>query len=130
MERIKEVVSGTAMFFAINLAINLGMYLLASGICLYSSSCTGVQWSEYMFWLSMLAMIAAMPIILASMNTSRGYFDNPLTAGQDMKVASTIIKHERRELSSRTVFMLRMLTTGATGMVISALIEILTRTTP
>jgi len=83
-----------------------------------------------MFWLSFLAMVAAMPIILASMNTSRGYFDNPLTAGQDLKVAGTIIAHERKELSSRTLFMLRMLSTGATGMAISAAIDLMSRSRP
>ena len=80
-----------------------------------------------MFWLSMLAMIGAMPAILASMNTSRGYFDNPYTAGADLAVASTIIKSERRGLNKRTAFMLRMLSIGIMGIVISAVIEILTR---
>jgi hypothetical protein len=87
-------------------------------------------WSEYMFWLSMLALIAGMPAVIASLNTSRGYFDNPLTAGADLQVAGTIIKHERKELSKRTLYTLRMFSIGFLGIAVSAIIDVLTRTSP
>ena len=33
------------------------------------------------------------------MSSSRGYFDNPLTAGADLAAAKTIVQSERRDLS-------------------------------
>ena len=83
-----------------------------------------------MFWLSMLAMIAGMPAVLASLSSSRGYFDNPYTAGADMAVAGTIIQSERKELSKRTMYTLRMFSIGILGIAVSAFIELLTRTSP
>jgi hypothetical protein len=127
MVQFKRVVSSIARFLAISLLIDLGMFLVASILCLTNLNCTGEQWSEYMFWLSMIALVAGMPAVLASLSTSRGYFDNPMTAGADMQVAGTIIQHERRELSKRTVYTLRMFSIGILGIVISAMIDFLSR---
>ena len=80
-----------------------------------------------MFWAGIIALITAMPAVLAGLNTSRGYFDNRLTAGMDMQVAQTIIQSERKGLDKRTAY---ALTAGAVGLIailISALIDILTR---
>ena len=130
MARFKQIVSGITRFLLISLLIDLGMFLLVSAYCLTRDNITGEQWSEYMFWISMLALIAGMPAVLASLSSSRGYFDNPLTAGADMAVASTIIQSERRELSKRTMYTLRMFSIGIFGIAISALIEFLSRTSP
>lgn len=130
MERFKNSVSAVTRFLMISLLIVMGMYLLVSVYCLLNDNCTGETWSEYMFWLSMLAMIAGMPAILASLSSSRGYFDNPYTAGADMAVAGTIIQSERRELSKRTKYTLRMFSIGIIGIAVSAFIELLTRTSP
>jgi hypothetical protein len=130
MDRIKYTISGITRFLSISLFIDLGMFLLVSALCLFTDNCSGAQWSEYMFWLSMLVLIAGMPAVLASLSASRGYFDNPLTAGQDMLVAQTIIQSERRQLSKRTLYTLRMFSIGIIGIAISAFIDILTRTNP
>ena len=130
MARFKQVVSSTARFLSISLLIDLGMFLIVSAFCLLGDSCSGESWSEYMFWLSMLAMIAGMPAVLASLSSSRGYFDNPYTAGADMAVAGTIIQSERKELSKRTVYTLRMFSIGIIGIAISAFIDLLSRTNP
>ncbi|TFG71941.1 MAG: hypothetical protein E4H27_03580 [Anaerolineales bacterium] len=89
-----------------------------------------MTWSEYMFWFSMLAFIAGMPAVVASMSSSRGYFDNPLTAGADLAAAKTIVQSERRDLSNRTMYTLRMFSIGILGITTSAVIDLLTRTTP
>ena len=130
MEKVKEIVSSTAKFLSVSLLIVLGMFTVVSVFCLTKDYCNGMIWSEYMFWISMLALIAGMPAVIASLNTSRGYFDNPLTAGADLQVAGTIIKHERRELSKRTVYTLRMFSIGFLGIAVSAIIDMLTRTSP
>ncbi len=130
MDRIKSTISGIARFLSFALLIDLGLFLLVSGYCLTGDSCTGVLWSEYMFWISMLALIAGMPAVIASMSSSRGYFDNPMTAGADLAVAKTIIESERRDLSNRTVYTIRMFTIGIIGMAISAIIDLMTRASP
>ena len=79
------------------------------------------------FWAGILALVAAMPAVLAMLNTSRGYFDNPLTAGMDLQVAETIIKDGRKGLDKRTAFALKAGAVGAGAIAISALIDILTR---
>jgi hypothetical protein len=127
MAKAKKIISDITRFLSISLLVDLGMFLLVSIFCLTRESCTGEQWSEYMFWASMLALIAGMPAVLASLSSSRGYFDNPMTAGADMAVAETIIKQERRELSKRTIYTLRMFSIGIMGITISAFIEYLTR---
>jgi hypothetical protein len=75
----------------------------------------------------LLAMLAALPAFLAALNTRRGYFDNPLTAGMDMQVAQTIIKDGRKGLNKRTAFALKAGAVGAGAIAISALIDVLTR---
>ena len=130
MDKVKRVISTITRFFLISLLIDLGMFLAVSAFCLLSKNCFGALWSEYMFWLSMLALIAGMPAVLASLSSSRGYFDNPMTAGADMAVAGTIIQSERREMSKRTIYTLRMFSIGFIGIIISAIIEVLTRTNP
>lgn len=130
MESVKAIISGIARFLSISLLIVLGIFLLVSVFCFTRDTCTGVGWSEYMFWASMLALIAGMPAVVASMSSSRGYFDNPMTAGADLAVAKTIVQSERRDLSKRTMYTLRMFSIGIFGIAISAFIDILTRTKP
>lgn len=127
MEKIKLALLTVVRFLGLTLLIDLGIFAVVSLTCLVGTRCTNVQWSERMFWAGMLAMIAAMPAILASLNTSRGYFDNPLTAGMDMQVAQTIIKDGRKGLSKRTAFALKAGAVGMGAIGISALIDVLTR---
>ena len=127
MEKIKLALLTVVRFLGLTLLIDLGIFAVVSLTCLVGTRCTNVQWSERMFWAGMLAMIAAMPAILASLNTSRGYFSNPLTAGMDMQVARTIIKDGRKGLSKRTAFALKAGAVGMGAIGISALIDVLTR---
>ncbi len=130
MTRFKEAISGIAKFLCISLLIDLAMFLLASFLCFRGETCTSMAWSEFMFWFSMIAFIAGMPAVVASMSSSRGYFDNPLTAGADLAAAKTIVQSERRDLSKRTMYTLRMFSVGILGIATSAAIDFLTRPAP
>ena len=127
MERIKALLISTVKFLGFTLLIDLGLFAIVSLSCLFGTRCTSLQWSERMFWAGMLAIVAAMPAVLAMLSTSQGYFDNPLTAGMDMQVAKTIIEDGRRGLSKRSKFAIRAASIGIGAIAISALIDVLTR---
>lgn len=127
MERVKAFLIGAAKFLGFVLLIDLGIFAVVSLTCLLGTRCTNLQWSERMFWGGMLAMLSGMPAVLAAMNTSRGYFDNPMTMGMNLQVAETIIKDGRKGLGKRTRFALTAGTVGIIAIAISALIDILTR---
>lgn len=127
MEKVKKALVAIGRFIGIVLLVDLGLFIIVTISCQFGIRCTGGAWSERMFWAGIIALITAMPAVLAGLNTSRGYFDNRLTAGMDMQVAQTIIQSERKGLDKRTAY---ALTAGAVGLIailISALIDILTR---
>lgn len=127
MEKVKKALVSIGRFLGIILLADIGLFVVVSVSCLFGTRCTGAVWSERMFWAGIIAMITAMPAVLAGLNTSRGYFDNRLTAGMDMQVAQTIIQSERRGLDKRTAYALKAGAVGAVAIGISALIDILTR---
>jgi hypothetical protein len=127
MDKIKAALMSVLRFVGFTLLIDLGLFAIVSLSCLFGTRCTNAQWSERMFWAGMLAMVTAMPAVLAMLNTSRGYFSNPLTAGMDLQVAGTIVRDGRKGLNKRTAFAFRAGAVGAGAIAISALIDILTR---
>ncbi len=127
MEKFKSGLLSVLRFLGIVLLVDLGLFTVVTISCFVGTRCTGPQWSDRMFWASMLAMLGAAPAVLAALSTSRGYFDNPMTAGMDMQVAHTIIKSERKGLSKRTKFALRAGLVGIVGIAISAAIDLSTR---
>jgi len=127
VEKVKKVLISIGRFLGMVLLVDLGLFIVVSVSCLFGTRCTGSAWSERMFWAGILAMVTAMPAVLAMLNTSRGYFDNPLTAGMDLQVAGTIVKDGRKGLDKRTAYALKAGVVGAGAIAISALIDILTR---
>ncbi len=127
MEKVKKALVSIGRFLGIVLLVDLGLFSVVSISCLFGTRCTNVAWSERMFWAGIVALLTAMPAVLAGLNTSRGYFDNRLTAGMDMQVAQTIIQSERKGLDKRTAYALKAGAVGAGAIGISALIDILTR---
>ncbi|HOU11571.1 MAG TPA: hypothetical protein PKZ84_00505 [Anaerolineae bacterium] len=127
MDKVKKIFLSIARFLGLILLIDLGMFVVVSISCLFGTRCTGAAWSERMFWAGIIALVTAMPAVLAMLNTSRGYFDNPLTAGMDLQVAGTIIRDGRKGLDKRTAYALKAGAVGAGAIAISALIDILTR---
>jgi len=127
MEKVKTTLIAVGKYVGVTLLVDLGLFAIVSLSCLFGTRCTGVQWSERMFWAGILAMLGAAPAVLAMLSTSQGYFDNPMTAGMDMQVAKTIIEDGRRGMSKRSKFSLRAASVGAGAIGISALIDILTK---
>jgi hypothetical protein len=127
MDKFKSLLLAVLRFLGLVLLVDLGLFILVSLSCLIGTRCTGVQWSERMFWAGMLVMVTAMPAVLAMLSTSQGYFDNPYTAGMDMQVAGTIIKDGRRGMNKRTRYAFRAGFIGLGAIAISALIDLLTR---
>jgi len=127
VEKVKNALLSIGRFFSIVLLVDLSLFTVISISCLIGTRCTNVAWSERMFWAGIIALVTAMPAVLAGLNTSRGYFDNPLTAGMDLQVAGTIVKDGRKGLDKRTAYALKAGTVGAGAIAISALIDILTR---
>ena len=127
MEKVKKALVSIGRFLGIILLVDLGLFIIVSISCLFGARCTNAAWSERMFWAGIIALITAMPAVLAGLNTRRGYLDNRLTAGMDLQVAQTIIQAERKGLDKRTAYALRAGAVGAGAIAISALIDILTR---
>jgi len=125
MDKVKVAAVTVLRFIGTTLLIDLGLFILVSISCLIGTRCTSLAYGERMFWVGMASMIAGMPVVLSSLSTSRGYYDSPFTAGQDAKVALTIIKDGRRSLSCRSAFAWRALSVGAGGIAISAVIDTL-----
>ena len=125
MEKVKAVVVATLRFIGITLLIDLGLFVLTSISCLIGTRCTNAVYGERMFWVGMASLIAAMPAVLGSLSTSRGYYNSPFTAGQDAKVSLTIVKDGRRSLDRRSAFAWRAFSVGAVAIAISALIDTL-----
>lgn len=127
MDKVKNALVAIGRFLGIVLLVDLGLFIVVSVSCLFGTRCTNAAWSERMFWAGILALVTAMPAVLAMLNTSRGYFDNPLTAGMDLQVAGTIVQDGRKQLDKRTAYALKAGAVGAGAIAISALIDILTR---
>jgi hypothetical protein len=125
MRKVGQIALAVLRFLGISALIDVGLLILVSLSCLIWGPCSNAQYSERMFWVGLGGMIAAMPAVLAALGTSRGYYDNPFTAGIDAQVAQTIIKDGRRGLSKRTAFAWRMISIGAIGIGIAALIDTL-----
>jgi hypothetical protein len=127
MEKVKYILVAVGRFVGTALAIDAGIFVVVTLSCLIGTRCSSVMYSERMFWVGMAALIMAMPAVLASLSSNRGYFDNPFTAGADMQVAHTIIKDARRSVNKRSIFALRMGIVGTVAIAISAVIEIMGR---
>lgn len=127
MEKMKSILVAIGRFVGTALAIDAGLFAVVTISCFIGTRCSSVAYSERMFWVGMAALIAAMPAVLASLSSNRGYFDNPFTAGADMQVAHTIIKDARRSMSKRATFALRMGIVGTVAIAISAVIEVMGR---
>ncbi|HHE72709.1 MAG TPA: hypothetical protein ENL34_10565 [Chloroflexi bacterium] len=124
MEKVRDVVLSVLRFLGVSLLIDLGLFAAVSLSCLIGPRCSNAVYSERMFWVSLAAIIAGMPAVLASLGTSRGYYDNPFTAGIDAQVAHTIIKDGRQGLSKRSRYAWRMFSIGIIGIGIAALIDL------
>lgn len=127
MDKIKAILLSILRFVGLTLLIDLGIFAIVSLTCLFGTRCTNLQWGERMFWAGIVAIVTGMPAVLAMLNTSRGYFDNPLTAGMDLQVAGTIVKDGRKGLNKRTAYALKAFAVGIGAVGISALIDVLTR---
>ncbi len=127
MEKVKKALLSIGRFLGLILLVDLGLFIVVTISCQFGTRCTTLAWSERMFWAGILALVTAMPAVLAMLNTSRGYFDNPLTAGMDLQVAGTIVRDGRKGLDKRTAYALKAGVVGAGAIAISALIDILTR---
>jgi len=114
-----------AIFVGRILAIDLAAFGVATLSCQFGARCTTDQWSDRMFWLALIVMLAAAPVVFAALSTGRGYFNSPFTAGPDSAIAVDIINRERRELMGRMSYMATMLIAGAIAIGISALITYL-----
>lgn len=125
MEKVLDALLGVLKFLGVSFLINLGFFVVVSLSCLFGTRCSNVVYSERMFWVGLVAMVGAMPAVLASLGSNQGYFSDPLTAGMDAQVALTIARDNRRSLSKRTKFALRAASVGLMGIVTSALIDIL-----
>ena len=123
MEKLKDAVVPISRLIGITLLIDLGLFALVSISCLIGTRCTNLVYSERMFWTGMASLIAAAPVVLGALSTSRGYYSSPFTAGMDAQVAHTIIKDGRRSLDRRSAFAWRALSVGAVAIGISALID-------
>jgi acyl dehydratase len=78
-----------------------------------------------MFWVGMASLIIGMPAVFASLGSFQGQFGDPFLAGQQMKVAETVIKDARLHMSKRARFAWRMITVGSIGIAFAAFIDIL-----
>jgi hypothetical protein len=125
MQQVKSAVLGVLRFLGVSLLISLGFFVLVSLSCLIGPRCSNVAYSERMFWVGLVAMLGAMPAVLASLGSNQGYYDNPLTAGINAQVALTIAKDNQRSLSKRSTFALRSASVGLMCIGASALIDIL-----
>lgn len=125
MSKFKTALVNFLKFMGLVLLIDIGLLALVGLTCLLGSGCTTAQWSDRMFWLSLGTMLLAAPAVIASLSTGRGYFNSPFTAGPDSAIAVDIINRERRELSKRTMFAIRVGVIGAIGIGIAALISTL-----
>ncbi len=125
MAKVKDAVVAVLRFVGTTLLIDLGLFALVSISCLIGTRCTYMAYGERMFWTGMASIIVSMPVVVAALSTSRGYYDNVFTAGMDAQVAHTIIKDGRLSLSRRSAFAWRALSVGAVAVGISALIDTL-----
>ena len=125
MEKVTSAVLDVLKFLGVSLLINLGLFALVSLSCLIVPRCSNTAYSERMFWVGLVAMLGAMPAVLASLGSNQGYYSDPLTAGMDAQVALTIARDNRRSLGKRTKFALRAASIGLMAISTSALIDIL-----
>ena len=126
-QKIVGWILGLLRFLGISLAIAIGLFALVSLSFLIWGPLTKDAYSERMFWVGLAAIGTAAPAVLSFLSTSQGYYNSPFTAGQDAKVAQTIVEDGRRSMDSRAAFVWRMLTVGAFGIGFAALIDILGR---
>ncbi len=127
MSKVGQIVLAVLRFLGISLLIDLGLFVLVSLSCLVWGPCSNANYSERMFWVGLAGMVAAMPAILAALNTSRGYYNSPFTAGQDAKVFHTIVADGQKGLDKRTTYVWRMISIGMFGIGIAALIDTIGR---
>jgi len=125
MDKVKAYTIAVLRFIGVSLLIDIGMFVLVSISCLIGTRCSNVAYSERMFWVSMAALLVAMPGILSALGTHQGYYSDPMTAGMDAKVARTIAEDGHLSLNKRTGLILRAASVGAIGIGFSALIDIL-----
>jgi len=125
MEKVKVAAVAVLRFIGTTLLIDLALFAVVSISCLIGTRCTNEAYGERMFWAGMASLVAAMPAVLSSLSTSQGYYNSPFTAGQDAKVALTIVKDGRLSLNRRSAFAWRAFSVGAVAIAISALIDTL-----
>lgn len=130
MQKVGAAVLGVLRFIGISLLIDLGLFVAVTLSCLIVGPCSNDIYSERMFWVGMVASVAAMPAVLAALSTNRGYYDSPFTAGMDAQVAHTIIEDGRLSLTKRSRYMWRMITIGAGGIGLAAAIDLLNLAIP
>lgn len=125
MKTVGVVALRVLRFLGVSLLIALGLFVLVSLSCLVWGPCTNTAYSERMFWVGLAALLTGAPGVVAFLSTNQGYYSSPFTAGQDAKVAHTIIADGRKSMDRRTAYIWRALTVGAFGIALSALIDIL-----
>ena len=125
MRKVLFLLAGIVRFVAVSLAIDVGLFLIVTLTCVLGTPCNNVVYSERMFWVGMASLLIGMPAVFASLGSFQGQFGDPLLAGQQMKVAETVFKDARLHMSKRARFAWRMMTVGAGGIAIAALIDII-----
>jgi hypothetical protein len=125
MQKAGQLALRFLRYMGLSLLIAVGLFALVSLSFLIWGPMTNVAYSERMFWVGLAAMLTAAPAVMGFLSTNQGYYTSPFTAGQDAKVAHTIIADGRKSMDKRTAYIWRALTVGAFGIGISALIDIL-----
>ncbi len=125
MEKVARFLLALLRYFGTSLLVAVGLFVGVSLSCLVWGPCTSTVYSERMFWTGLAAIVVGMPAIFSALSVSRGYYDNPFTAGIDSQVADTIVKDGRLSLTKRSNFAWRMFTIGLFGIGFAALIDVL-----
>ena len=131
-------------FIGLSLLIDLALLAAVGLSCLIGPQCTGLTWSERMFWLGMVPLM----IGLGGMISWLGSGERPITykssdvkkdddedEEQEAEVPQAARPYEFNDdpdgdldgLSGRAKFALRMLSIGAGAYAISALLDVLIR---
>jgi hypothetical protein len=125
MAQVKQSLLSGLRFLGISFLAATGLFILVTLSQFVWPFPDSGAYSERMFWAAFASLIAGMPAVLAGLSTSQGYYNSPFTAGQDAKVAHTIIADGRRSMTGRTLYAWRMFTIGFFGLGYAALITLL-----
>jgi hypothetical protein len=143
MDTLKSRGIAILEFIGLSLLIDLALLAAVGLSCLIGPQCTGLMWSERMFWLGMVPMMIGLGGIISWLGSG----ERPITykssdakkddedEKQEAEVPQGARPHEFNGdpdedsdgLSGRAKFALRMLSIGAGAYAISALLDVLIR---